>query len=148
MTRTVLFVCTGNYYRSRFAELLFNSLASRSGLDWMALSRGITADFGVQNIGPISPFALRGLEARGIPVKPGIRFPMQLKERDLAEADLVVALNEEEHRYYLETRYPGLRARVEYWHIPDLDVAPADPALAELERKVHSLVRRLKRSPM
>jgi protein-tyrosine-phosphatase len=24
MTRTVLFICTGNYYRSRFAEIFFN----------------------------------------------------------------------------------------------------------------------------
>jgi protein-tyrosine-phosphatase len=24
--RTVLFLCTGNYYRSRFAEILFNSV--------------------------------------------------------------------------------------------------------------------------
>ncbi|MGM4967020.1 hypothetical protein AB7714_26215 [Tardiphaga sp. 1201_B9_N1_1] len=32
MARTVLFLCTGNYYRSRYAEELFNHLARRAGL--------------------------------------------------------------------------------------------------------------------
>ena len=27
----VLFICTGNYYRSRFAEILFNSIAREAG---------------------------------------------------------------------------------------------------------------------
>ena len=36
----VLFLCTGNYYRSRFAESLFNSVAGKMGLPWRASSRG------------------------------------------------------------------------------------------------------------
>ena len=39
--RRLLFLCTGNYYRSRFAELLFNALAREAGLSWIASSRGI-----------------------------------------------------------------------------------------------------------
>ena len=31
-TKGVLFLCTGNYYRSRFAEILFNSVAAQMGL--------------------------------------------------------------------------------------------------------------------
>ena len=41
MSHKVLFLCTGNYYRSRFAEMLFNALASRKDLDWTADSRGL-----------------------------------------------------------------------------------------------------------
>jgi protein-tyrosine-phosphatase len=36
---TVLFLCTGNYYRSRFAEELFNHHADRAGLNWIAQRR-------------------------------------------------------------------------------------------------------------
>ncbi|HWG47254.1 MAG TPA: hypothetical protein VN688_31115 [Gemmataceae bacterium] len=36
--KTVLFLCTGNYYRSRFVEVLFNSVADRMGLSWRASS--------------------------------------------------------------------------------------------------------------
>jgi hypothetical protein len=39
--KTVLFLCTGNYYRSRFAEALFNSVAGKMGLPWRASSRGL-----------------------------------------------------------------------------------------------------------
>ena len=41
--KTVVFVCTGNYYRSRFSEYLFNALAKKSGLQWRATSRGLRA---------------------------------------------------------------------------------------------------------
>jgi protein-tyrosine phosphatase len=37
--KTVLFLCTGNYYRSRFAEILFNSVAGKLGLPCLASSR-------------------------------------------------------------------------------------------------------------
>ena len=39
--KRVLFLCTGNYYRSRFAEILFNQLAPTRGLNWRADSRGL-----------------------------------------------------------------------------------------------------------
>jgi protein-tyrosine phosphatase len=38
---TVLFLCTGNYYRSRFAEMYLNDLAGRAGIDWSADSRAL-----------------------------------------------------------------------------------------------------------
>jgi protein-tyrosine phosphatase len=40
--RTVLFLCTANYYRSRFAEFYFNSIAAAAGLPWQAESRGLS----------------------------------------------------------------------------------------------------------
>jgi protein-tyrosine phosphatase len=38
--RRVLFLCTGNYYRSRYAEELFNHIARAEGLGWRAFSCG------------------------------------------------------------------------------------------------------------
>jgi protein-tyrosine-phosphatase len=37
----VLFFCTGNYYRSRFAQIVFNSVAGKMGLPWNASSTGL-----------------------------------------------------------------------------------------------------------
>jgi low molecular weight protein-tyrosine phosphatase len=142
----LLFLCTGNYYRSRFAELLFNALAREEGLNWIASSRGIATELGIHNVGPISVHALRGLAARGIPVAPVARFPQQLREDDLEEADLIVALRESEHRPLLAQRFPLWPDRVEYWRVDDLDrVAPED-ALNEMDREARNLVQRLSRN--
>jgi protein-tyrosine phosphatase len=58
--RTILFLCTGNYYRSRFAEQYFNHLARQVSLPWLAVSRGLATERGVNNVGPISPFSPSG----------------------------------------------------------------------------------------
>ena len=63
---TVLFLCTGNYYRSRFAEVLFNSVAGKMGLPWRASSRGLALERGVNNVGPMEVSAVKALEARGL----------------------------------------------------------------------------------
>ncbi len=62
--KTVLFLCTGNYYRSRFAEVLINFVAGRMGLPWRALSRGLAVERGVNNVGPMAV-----LEGMGYRVK-------------------------------------------------------------------------------
>ena len=41
--KRVLFLCSGNYYRSRLAEILFNHEAAAAGIPWVADSRGMLA---------------------------------------------------------------------------------------------------------
>jgi protein-tyrosine phosphatase len=141
--KTILFLCTGNYYRSRFAEELFNHLAAEAGLDWQAVSRGIAIERGLDNVGPISAHALRALEARDVAVRGAGRFPAQLREEELALADRVIALKEAEHRPLLLTRFPHWAGRVEYWHVDDDYDTPPGEAVAEMERNVRRLIRRL-----
>jgi protein-tyrosine phosphatase len=143
MSCTVLFLCTGNYYRSRFAEELFNHLAAEAGLGWEAASRGIALERGLHNVGPISPHVLQGLEALGVAVRGAERFPAAAQEVDLALADRIIALKEEEHRPLLQERFPQWASRVEYWHIDDLYDTPAGQAVPEMERNVADLIRRL-----
>src|SRR5438552_2160423 len=133
MSKCVLFLCTGNYYRSRFAEVVFNHLASERGLDWRADSRGLAPDFGIWNVGPISPYTLRALEVRQIPCPDPLRDPLHCFENDLSGADLIVALKEAEHQPLLAKHFAGWEDRVEYWHVHDLDGAMPDEALAEIE---------------
>lgn len=142
--KRILFVCTGNYYRSRFAELLFNAAAHERGLCWRATSRG-TDVFGAGrwNVGPISVHARAALEARGVPLDLDVRMPLPLTEDDLASSDLVVAVCEAEHRPHLERDFPHAAPSVEYWGVEDLGVTPAEDALAALERHVVALLDRL-----
>jgi protein-tyrosine phosphatase len=146
MKKTLLFLCTGNYYRSRFAEILFNSRAARSEIDWQATSRGLATELISRNDGPISLYAINGLKDRGIIIGNDIRYPIQLEEADLHQANRVIALYEPEHRPYLESRYPGWADRIEYWNIPDRDLAPTYQALATIESNVLELIAELTKS--
>lgn len=137
----VLFICTGNYYRSRFAELLFNDLAARRGVAWRAFSRGTDVHgAGRFNLGAISPWARAALEARGVVLDPRLRGPAQLTDDDLALAHLLVAVSEREHRPHLERGHPDAVQRITFWAVEDLHLVTADHALAELERRVLGLL--------
>jgi low molecular weight protein-tyrosine phosphatase len=94
--KSVLFLCTGNYYRSRCAEILFNRAATAQRLSWRADSRGLQLH--QENSGPISPHVVRFLELQGICLAEPVPFPCQVMESDLLAADLVVAAKEAEHR--------------------------------------------------
>ncbi|HET6249903.1 MAG TPA: hypothetical protein VFE47_19595 [Tepidisphaeraceae bacterium] len=140
MKRTILFLCTGNYYRSRFAEELFNHLALERGLNWRATSRALAIEKGKWNIGPISPHARIALQQRSIPLAEPLRDPIGCCEGDLVSAARIIAMKEAEHRPYIIERHPAWADRVEYWHVHDLDRASADAALGDIEAKVRELV--------
>jgi protein-tyrosine phosphatase len=139
----LLFLCTGNYYRSRFAEHLFNHLAVKAGLDWQADSRALALERGVNNVGPISPYAIAQLELLGIKIAENERFPMSASDADFATADRAIALDESEHRPLMSDLYPQREAAVEYWLVHDVDITPATTALTEIEKRIRQLVTEL-----
>lgn len=143
VTSHVLFLCTGNYYRSRFAEHVFNHLAPTFGLPWQAFSRGLATDLVAEDAGPISPFTLQGLATRGITLDWQIRPPISLSEPDLASANHIVALKQTEHLPLLSRQFPSWAERVEYWHVDDIDIAAPADALPQIEAAVQDLLNRL-----
>jgi protein-tyrosine phosphatase len=145
MPNQILFLCTGNYYRSRFAEIVFNALASERGLDWVADSCGLSVGTCLTNVGAISSYTLRGLAARGIAPTNHTRMPRALQENDLAQSQRVIALNRAEHLPYMQEQFPAWANRIEYWHVSDLDQSSAEDALAKIERQVHELIEELAR---
>jgi protein-tyrosine phosphatase len=140
--QTVLFLCSANYYRSRFAEHLFNALAEAEKLPWRAESRGLMVGYW-GNIGPISRYTIAALAERGMAIGGAPREPQQLSAADLARVDLVVAVKEAEHRPAMAELFPDWADGVEYWHVHDLDCAGPESALPELEEHVRALVSRL-----
>src|SRR4051812_27373809 len=94
--KIVLFLCTGNYYRSRFAEVLFNHLASELRLTWRAESRGLDLKIGTHNVGPLSVHARAACATRGLALPEPLRMPLAVCEDDFASATLVVAVKEAE----------------------------------------------------
>ena len=139
-TGTVLFLCTGNYYRSRFAEHLFNELARRDGISWRADSRALALERGIRNVGPISPVAVRAMEAHGIRVNGDERMPLSATETDFTVAQRIIALDESEHRPLISECFPAWAPQVEYWLIHDLDRTDAATALSSIETAVRALV--------
>jgi protein-tyrosine phosphatase len=140
---TVLFLCSGNYYRSRFAEHLFNWLAEHSRMPWRAESRGLAVGM-AGNIGAISQFAVEGLRTRGVALSGHWRLPQQVSEADFVGAAMVIAVKEAEHRPAMAKLFPHWAHRIQYWQIDDLDCAEAEQALALLEKEVQTLLIRLR----
>jgi protein-tyrosine phosphatase len=137
--KTVLFLCTGNYYRSRYAEILFNSVAGKMSLPWKASSRGLALERGAGNVGPMAASAVEALEARGLRTVPECgRFPVQVTADDLEAAHWIVALKEAEHLPLLQERYPAWAEKVEFWQVDD-----APEVLGLIEREVMDLAARL-----
>jgi protein-tyrosine phosphatase len=141
--KKILFLCTGNYYRSRYAEELFNHLAVQSKLDWEATSRALAIERGKDNVGPIARATVAALVADDISPAGAERMPLSCTADDLSAADVVVAVKEDEHRELLALRYTGWEDRVVYWHVHDVDMAHPDVALAELKQHVTDLVREI-----
>ena len=137
--KTVLFLGTGNYRSSRFAEVLFNSVAGKMGLRWRASSRGLALERGVNNVGPMAVEAITVLEALGVhAADAATRPPAQLTTDDLERADRVVALKQDEHLPLLQERFPAWAEKVEYWHVDD-----APEVLGLIEKEIMSLVARI-----
>jgi protein-tyrosine phosphatase len=139
----ILFLCTGNYYRSRFAEHLFNHHAPDYQLPWRAFSRGLALEMLDEDAGPISQNTLKALTARGIPLEGEVRSPIALAEQDLIAAHHIIALKHAEHHPLMNRKFPDWTERVEYWHVHDIDYATPEEALPQIEYAVRALLERL-----
>ncbi len=126
--KRLIFVCTGNFYRSRLAEMLFNHHAAGLGLPWVAESRGLAVNG-----------QLKGLsaEARAYATFAGLpesapRNPRPLLVDELAAADLVVLMNRAEHVPLIEREFRPVyrallnRGAIQAWNV--FDLAPSRAA--------------------
>lgn len=126
--KKVLFVCSGNYYRSRLAEILFNHHAATAGIPWRAESRGLLETPGLTGI---SEHALEYLRSCNLEELTGaLRDPQPLTADDFQAADLFIAMCRQEHQPMMEARFLALAKtlhrtrRLRYWNIYDIPLRP------------------------
>ncbi|MBN1479518.1 low molecular weight phosphatase family protein [candidate division KSB1 bacterium] len=141
---TVLFLCTGNYYRSRFAEEYFNHLSIQENLNWRADSRGLRQNMNaVNNIGPISKDVIARLRELGIKPLMASRYPLSVCMRDFQSASLKIALCEREHRPMMADLFPMFEKSITYWDVEDVPMFEAEHGLKAIVDHVNSLIEKL-----
>ena len=142
--RRVLFLCTVNFYRSRFAEAVFNHHAPNHlpghMPGWTAFSRGLAIHLAE---GDLSPYTAEALEQRGIPLHRTAPSRQPLEAQDLEAAHLVIALDAEEHQPMVAARFPDWEERITFWDVADTHLVTPEAALPAIEQEVLALLRRL-----
>ena len=143
MENRVLFICTGNYYRSRFAEAVFNHHTEALGMPWRAFSRGLA----IHLVPPqfrLSPQTEQHLSARNMDVRHTAPDRRQLSEEDLAEAQIVIAIKDDEHRPMMRALFPPWADRITYWDVGDQPEVTPDDGLGAIEKLVLDLIEDLR----
>lgn len=126
--KRVLFICSGNYYRSRLAEILFNHVAAATGLGWEAASRGLLKTGELRGLSRHAVGHLEGAELGHLASEP--RDPLAIDVEDLTDADLVIGLCREEHQPMVEQKFASLAkalqkaGRIRYWNVYDIPGRP------------------------
>lgn len=130
--KKVLFIGSGNSYRSKFAEAFFNNRGKLECL-FMLHTHGIGRY-------PSSryPYSYSSLIDKKKPTKKlnkvskkvctddnlfdgedcFMHFHRNLTKEDFDHCDYIIAMNESEHRDYLEKHFPLFADKIEYWDIP------------------------------
>ena len=116
--KKILFVCTANIYRSRFAEEVFNSLAINRGASLRAFSAGLKV--GEYTTRKIYYPALEQLERYNITPQRENDLSTHIDELDLDEYDKIICMDEPEHRPMVEQNMNLKGREVVYWNIVDI----------------------------
>lgn len=127
-TKKVLFVCSGNYYRSRLAEILFNHAAEAADMAWRAESRGLLKAGDLKGLSEHAMAFLQERELGHLVEEP--RDPLSLDVEDVTDADLIVGMCRDEHEPMINQKFLSLAralskaGRIRYWQIYDIPAPP------------------------
>ena len=135
--RRVLFICTGNYYRSRFAEAIFNHHAEQRQIPWTAFSRGLAIHLAE---GYLSTFTTEALLTRKIELRHTGPERIRLCESDLLKSTYRIAMDRSEHLEMMLSQFPAWANQITYWDVSDLPYRASTEALPEIELKVMQLL--------
>ena len=123
--KTVLFVCTGNTYRSPMAACLFNAFCERQGDHrFRAISAGVQAFPGA----PASEGALRAMKRRGLSLWWHRAQPVS--SQLLESVDMIVCMSPSPAEA-LRRRFPLFEERIRTFSQPISDPFGGDDAVYE-----------------
>ena len=136
--KKVLFVCTANIHRSRFAEEVFNYFCAKHNKDYHAFSAGLrVGDYSFRKI--YYP-ALENLKAFNIiPIRPN-DLPKHIKDVDLENYDKIICMDEVEHKPMVTSDPKLSNYNFEYWNITDMPKVDSDVSLPICYKKVKNLL--------
>lgn len=143
--KKLLFLCTGNYYRSRFSEEYFNHHCRLNELPWHADSMGIQRDFtGNGNVGPIAEQTLAKLEELGIEPTGHKRMPKHVQPEHFEQFDRVIAVSIDEHKPMLVALWPNsVIEKVTYFEVEDQHIYHHEVAFPRLIKSLDALLQAL-----
>jgi len=137
VSQTVLFICSGNFYRSRYAEAVFNHLAPNALPSWSAVSRGFKPHLATEDL---SYLARERLQEKDIPLHHTAEKPCKLSREDLEDATVIVSLLESQHRPLMKAHFPEFEEVSLYWEVYDIEDRPAEISLSLIDENVTRLI--------
>ena len=144
---SILFICTANYYRSRFAEMYFNHLAEQSGIPARADSAAFEmARWRTYNPGDLSVHTIKELDRLGVNVPKPYRVPKQFDPAQVAVIDRCIALSASEHRPMAARLFPEVVDQLEFWTVEDVEFESPVSALGRIQENVQKLITALSSS--
>ena len=120
----ILFVCTGNYYRSKFCENLWQYLLEKFDQKGEVSSSGLKPELALlwkEAFGNISPFTSRALDKIGVPLYDDSSLHL-LTEYEVKSNDKIVFINRDEHMPLLsDLRINVPVSKIIAWENEDVD---------------------------
>jgi protein-tyrosine-phosphatase len=92
------------------------------------------------NIGPIAEVVVRRLAKLEVKPTNAGRPPEAVKEADLEDAALVVAMSQQEHYPLMKRMFPTYADQITYWDVEDTGRIPLDVAFQRIELLVDRLI--------
>ena len=134
----VLFVCTANIFRSRFSEEVYNQFAKKLNIPSEAFSAGLRV--GEYTTRKIYTPALQQLKYYNINPSRKDHLSIHIDDLDLNVYDMIICMDEVEHRPMVEMNDQLNKINIDYWNIVDEPMVSSRISLPLCYEKVKGLV--------
>ena len=137
----ILFVCTGNIFRSRFAEEVFNHLCKTKNVNATAFSAGLkVGKYRQRKMYKPALIELKRLEI--IPSRSD-EDSIHINDIDISIYDQIICMDRQEHKPMVDSNQFLSSYAIKYWDIVDMPKVSSQISLPKCYKKVDELVKQL-----